>query len=502
MSWRGPSRRSPRSVPKGASDVAAVPVRPPAVRGAGRARADRRRRGCGPRHARGATPARRAPRRPRRPWRPRSTSSSPCSTPTSTRSTRTATRSSSPRTRSHAPASDVARRVVGMTWFSALVFLPFLVLPLVLLLVVIWKFRDRGDGRKPATFTHNARIEIIWTAIPCLALAVVALPVYEVLYFMELPPADKKDQQVITVTGKQFAWDYEYKGIYKDPTALKKESLTSGQDVAGLQEPAGADQGPRGGAQHHLAGREPRLVDPGLRREEGRHHGPLHEHLVHPRHARHLQGPVRRAVRPRPRPDADQRGGGRGGRRRALLRAAPPPRRHAPGVGRHPTGPRHRPRPRQAQGRGRRLPGQGAQRGAPLRAELLDRLGLRVVVARAAAGQELLRGAARPPQAGRRRPRRPARPSRTRYARAASWSTSRSPPPPSPRRAASPRSPPARRSRSPHATHRQRADADARDQALHRADGLADHRRSQEDRPDVLLVHRHHGHRRRRSWPA
>jgi cytochrome c oxidase subunit 2 len=137
----------------------------------------------------------------------------------------------------NAPASDVARRVVGMTWFSALVFLPFLVLPLVLLLVVIWKFRDRGDGRKPATFTHNSRIEIIWTAIPCLALAVVALPVYEVLYFMELPPADKKDQQVITVTGKQFAWDYEYKGIYKDPTALKKESLTSGQDVAGLQEP-------------------------------------------------------------------------------------------------------------------------------------------------------------------------------------------------------------------------------------------------------------------------
>ncbi|MBA3937352.1 MAG: cytochrome c oxidase subunit II, partial [Planctomycetes bacterium] len=137
----------------------------------------------------------------------------------------------------NAPASDVARRVVSMTWFSSIVFLPFLVLPLVLLLVVIWKFRDRGDGRKPATFTHNARIEIIWTAIPCLALAVVALPVYEVLYYMELPPAEKKDQQVITVTGRQFAWAYEYKGIYKDPNAAKKESLSTSLDVAFLQEP-------------------------------------------------------------------------------------------------------------------------------------------------------------------------------------------------------------------------------------------------------------------------
>jgi cytochrome c oxidase subunit 2 len=134
------------------------------------------------------------------------------------------------------PGSDVARRVVSMTWFSALIFLPFLVLPLVLLLVVIFRFRDHGDGRKPATFTGNHKLEVVWTLIPCLALTVVCFPTWTVLDWMEAPPIGKKDQMTVTVVGKQFAWDYTYKGIYRDPTAADKEEIAIGQDQ-GIQEP-------------------------------------------------------------------------------------------------------------------------------------------------------------------------------------------------------------------------------------------------------------------------
>ena len=91
------------------------------------------------------------------------------------------------------PASDIAREVVDNTWFNVLVFLPFLILPEVMLLYVIWKFRARGDGRKSATFMGNHTLEIIWTAIPCLALVVVSVPVWHVLWKMELPPANQKD---------------------------------------------------------------------------------------------------------------------------------------------------------------------------------------------------------------------------------------------------------------------------------------------------------------------
>jgi cytochrome c oxidase subunit 2 len=134
------------------------------------------------------------------------------------------------------PASEIAREVTWVTWFSALVFLPFLVLPLLLLLYVIFKFRDHGDGRKPATFTGNHTLEIVWTIIPCIALTVVSIPTWFVLDRMEAPPVDKKDRMAVRVTGKQFAWDYKYMGFYKDEKADEKVELAVGQFL-GIQEP-------------------------------------------------------------------------------------------------------------------------------------------------------------------------------------------------------------------------------------------------------------------------
>jgi cytochrome c oxidase subunit 2 len=134
------------------------------------------------------------------------------------------------------PATEIARNMLDATWFSALVFMPFLILPMVLLLVVIFRFRDLGDGRKPATFAHNFKLEIVWTVIPFLAVLVVSYPTWVVLDYMDSPPpAEKKDKLTITVIGKQFAWDYVYKGNYKDPAAEAKEELRIGQDQ-GIQE--------------------------------------------------------------------------------------------------------------------------------------------------------------------------------------------------------------------------------------------------------------------------
>lgn len=134
------------------------------------------------------------------------------------------------------PASDIAREVASATWISALVFLPFLVLPLLLLLYVIFKFRDTGDGRKPATFTGNHTLEVVWTLIPCVALVAVSIPTWLILDHMEAPPVHAKDRMAVRVTGKQFAWDYKYLGLYKDPKAEEKQEIAVGQFL-GIQEP-------------------------------------------------------------------------------------------------------------------------------------------------------------------------------------------------------------------------------------------------------------------------
>jgi cytochrome c oxidase subunit 2 len=131
------------------------------------------------------------------------------------------------------PASDIAEDVSRNNWFNLFVYLPFLIAPQFLLLVVIFRYRDRGDGRKPATFMTNHKLEALWTIIPILALVIVSVPVAKVLYKMELPPEavdtnDPRQATVVKITGHQFWWEYEYKA----------ENLAAiGHDVGGGQEP-------------------------------------------------------------------------------------------------------------------------------------------------------------------------------------------------------------------------------------------------------------------------
>ena len=133
------------------------------------------------------------------------------------------------------PASDIAREVQFNSWFNIIVYGPFLILPQALLLFVIFKFRDRKDGRKAATFMGNHALEIIWTAVPCLALIVVSVPVWTILWKMELPPADAHHAMNVEVRGKEFAWDYKYQN--------HELGFSIGQDAAGFQEPLVLEKG-------------------------------------------------------------------------------------------------------------------------------------------------------------------------------------------------------------------------------------------------------------------
>lgn len=111
------------------------------------------------------------------------------------------------------PASDVAQVIQDGTYFSFLVFLPFLVLPQILLIYVIFTFRDRRDGRKPAAFVHNEKLELLWTAIPIVALVVVAIPMVQILEYQDSPPveAHRGDTLDVEVIGKNaFVWEYRY----------------------------------------------------------------------------------------------------------------------------------------------------------------------------------------------------------------------------------------------------------------------------------------------------
>ena len=74
------------------------------------------------------------------------------------------------------------------------------------MIVAIVRFR-KSAGAKPAKFTHNATIEVVWTVIPAIILVVMAVPAAETLIRME----DTRDSELtIKVTGYQWRWHYDY----------------------------------------------------------------------------------------------------------------------------------------------------------------------------------------------------------------------------------------------------------------------------------------------------
>src|SRR3546814_4549991 len=96
-------------------------------------------------------------------------------------------------------------------WFNHVILLPVItVITLLVLGLMLWAmFRYRAKANPvPSKTTHNTFIEIIWTAIPVLILAVIAVPSIRLLAAQYEPPS--KDALTIKVTGYQWYWGYAY----------------------------------------------------------------------------------------------------------------------------------------------------------------------------------------------------------------------------------------------------------------------------------------------------
>lgn len=116
------------------------------------------------------------------------------------------------------PVTPLAHAVRADFWNTFMLTLPFLLLPQVLLIYSIWKFRE-SRGHKAATFHDNLKLEILWTVIPVLTLIGVSIPAYHTLKAMDVPP---KSDLVVEVIGHQFFWEYRYP---KYNVAMSNEAL-------------------------------------------------------------------------------------------------------------------------------------------------------------------------------------------------------------------------------------------------------------------------------------
>lgn len=134
------------------------------------------------------------------------------------------------------PASPVMEKLVSL--HNSLLYMTFgvSIFVLVLLLYVMVKFR-RSKNPVPSKTTHNAVIEIIWTAVPVLILVAIVIPSWRLIHYTHRA----EDAEItIKAIGYQWYWGYEYmdgdgKGIAFE-SYMKLENPPKGSESLQLLE--------------------------------------------------------------------------------------------------------------------------------------------------------------------------------------------------------------------------------------------------------------------------
>jgi len=77
---------------------------------------------------------------------------------------------------------------------------------LVLLIYVVLRY-NKHVNPEPKQFSHNVLIEVLWTVLPVVILIVIAIPSFQMLYFLD---KTEDPDMTLKITGYQWYWGYEY----------------------------------------------------------------------------------------------------------------------------------------------------------------------------------------------------------------------------------------------------------------------------------------------------
>ena len=125
------------------------------------------------------------------------------------------------------PAGSIAERATSLHNMLLVIITVISLFVLGLLVYVCVRFRASANP-KPSKTSHNTIIEILWIVVPVLILVVIAVPSFQLLYYMD---KTKDTEMVIKVTGNQWYWNYEYpdENISFDSYLVDEEDLGEDQ---------------------------------------------------------------------------------------------------------------------------------------------------------------------------------------------------------------------------------------------------------------------------------
>jgi cytochrome c oxidase subunit II len=124
-------------------------------------------------------------------------------------------------------ASPVMQDVAAFHFFLLWVIAAISAFVLALLLICIVRYNARANPT-PSRTTHNTPIEILWTIVPVIILAAIAVPSFRLLFVQLQVP---KPDLTVKVTGKQWFWSYSYpdSNFEFDSLMVPEKDLKPGQ---------------------------------------------------------------------------------------------------------------------------------------------------------------------------------------------------------------------------------------------------------------------------------
>lgn len=107
------------------------------------------------------------------------------------------------------PAGPFADRIDGLFWMVFWIATVVFVLVMGALVVILFFFRDRGgeDPKEPKQLHGSPKLEVVWTVIPALILAAIAVPTVSSIF--ELTECDP-DAMEVEIIGHQWWFEYHY----------------------------------------------------------------------------------------------------------------------------------------------------------------------------------------------------------------------------------------------------------------------------------------------------
>ncbi len=110
----------------------------------------------------------------------------------------------------YAPRSDLALDIIHLQNLTVYLGVGVGILVFALLSYILIRFRHREGNPDPEQVHGNTRLEVAWTLIPALILAVIAVPTVQTIFRTYAVPAAEANPVIVDVIGWQWWWEFQY----------------------------------------------------------------------------------------------------------------------------------------------------------------------------------------------------------------------------------------------------------------------------------------------------